>query len=83
MSRHDHKCDNCGHVWPCTCTNKKGKLKPIAKCPVTKAAKSNGEGPWCKLCYHLKMAHSLASHRGIVEVKATIEVALETLEVAA
>lgn len=68
---HQHKCANpgCGAEWTCTETSdtrrgKDWKDLPFEKCPVTTAAKSNGTGPFCRICYYLEMAARHADLKG-------------------
>lgn len=51
---HTHTCATCQHQWSC----------PNGKCPVEKAAKANGQGPFCHLCFHLEFATRYAFVRG-------------------
>lgn len=56
------------------------ELESKVKCVVTKAAKVNGEGPWCGLCMHLEMAIRYAGNFTRPEVVERLSYIKEALE---
>jgi hypothetical protein len=63
---HRHTCTSCGHRWSCA------EAKPLARCEVAKAARVNGEGPYCQLCLWLGMARRAATLRRLGGVAASL-----------
>lgn len=55
---HAHRCQCCGHVWPCA--------EPLPTCKVETAAKANHSGPFCTMCRHGIMFLRYANLRGKV-----------------
>lgn len=80
MNEHQHTCGNCGHSWDCQDVDKKGKLKPFARCLTTLAAKTNGQGPFCLLCFHLNWAQMYAFHRDHARAAKLCAQALKSIE---
>jgi len=70
MKKVDLKCAHCGHVW-------QDDADEAAK--TMKAAKSNKQGPWCSLCFHIKWAVIYAQHQNKPNCAAFLERALEFL----
>jgi hypothetical protein len=62
VTAHTHRCQACGHDWDCMVWMDKPTRKT---CVVDEAARANKQGPWCLLCYHVKMAEAAADARGL------------------
>jgi hypothetical protein len=73
-TKHTHLCQHCGQGWDCM------ELESKVKCVVTKAAKVNGEGPWCGLCMHLEMAIRYAGNFGRSEATIRLQYVKEALK---
>jgi hypothetical protein len=75
---HKHTCDNCGHAWDCG--DPDWMERPLAKCEITKAAKVNGQGPYCILCMDLLGAEAVANSRGELGIANRIQDILALLK---
>lgn len=67
---HTHQCKHCGHIWDCFLDPK--TFKHPERCPVTKAAKANHQGPYCSLCRILIEAIFAANIRLLPRLEQTL-----------
>lgn len=72
MNIRTHTCEHCGWSWK--------SLTDSDARQIIKAAQINGQGPWCMLCHHLKMAESHATLRHDYNLLAYVRGALGYLE---